>query len=233
MASIFPTILEQVKTGRVVLPHHVYAIYETLSGEVIADESLLGINTQDTENRVIFNGSLAAGVGTTVGQGTFSSVFGKASDTTVGNSVVFGNSEVTNTIPESFVLSADDDTKNIQYVRSTSTSAGSGTTNVSIEINDGTTNQLKVRIVGIVRNTDGVYNHGSWEVDAHVIRSGSIDVRGYDITANDLSNGYDSVFNPDLDVTVGSDEIRLEDNRSSGSDVNWTLFFDVVESKHT
>lgn len=227
MSSIYTLFPENIKSGRVVLPHHIYAFYESLSGEKVKEDTF--DNIIDDANRINFTGSLAAGNdANSVDEQTFSSAFGTSNDVSTNNSFVVGQGEVNDTIDNALIFSDDSRSATIEYVRSLSTAPQDIGKSVDIDINGSSVNQVDLRVVGLESTTDGLNFYGVWNFKAVI----SLDGGGSRSLAD---SNKELLIRPDLsspanvDVNISADQVSFTDNRSSGSSIFWTSYFNIVE----
>ncbi len=239
MASIYRVVVNEARTGTVVMPYHVRAIYETLSGKKAFDGP---VETIRDDNEINFEGSLAAGKGTDPKPYSFSTVLGKNISSEADKSFVFGEDAVLNGIHKCFYHSFDD-AASLKYVRSGKTEVASGYSGYSsysgyagfgvqfpFELKNDTINNLRVRSVAIEAGSLENF-HGVWKFRAMVVKSGgTINLEDKE-KEKEIRDDFSTTSDVDLKLT--SNGMEVMDNRSSGNPIFWTTYFDISELENS
>lgn len=227
-------VVNEARTGTTILPYHVRAVYESLSGRKAFDGP---VETIRDDNKINFQGSLAAGESNTVESHSFSTVLGKNNDIKSDESLVFGEDAVLNDIHRCFYHSWED-MASLKYVRSGKTEAGGGYstfgTQFPFELKDDTVNNLMITCVGVEAMTDGTNFHGVWKFRALIKNDGfSISLPNPNNKEKEREIRSDYTVTPDVDVKLTTNGIEVKDARSSGNPIFWTCNFDVSELENS
>jgi len=236
MASIYRVVVNEARTGTIVMPYHVRAIYESLSGKKAFDGP---VETIREDNKINFEGSLAAGKNCDVKTRSFSTVFGKGSDVDSDKSFVFGEDAALDGIHKCFYHSFQDG-GSLKYVRSGKTEVGSGYSGYSgysgfgvqfpFELNNETINNLRITSVAIEAGSLQKF-HGVWKFRAMVVKDGgTVDLKDKE-KEREIRDGVSTTSDVDLRLTSRGVEVR--DNRSSGNPIFWTTYFDISELENS
>lgn len=230
MASIYRVVVNEVRTGTAVMPYHIRAIYESLSGVKEFDGP---VETIRNDNKIDFQGSVSTGENNTIEKRSLSTTIGKNNMVKSDQSFVFGEDAVIEDIHRCFYHSFDEN-GSLKYVRSGKTEAGSGYssfgTQFPFELRDKTVNTLEITCVGIELETDGSDFHGVFRFKALVTKDGGINVED---KRKEREIRPDFVTTNDVDVRLTNSGIEVKDARQNGNPIYWTSYFDISELENS